>query len=144
MGSTAGEVSGYDASRVYCPKCKGAARAGSRNRISPTHVEYRCVAGHGFFAVRELSSEAARAQLDDMPRTSDEIGAVTMAALRETAAFHAEDADKPLGLFAEGAVFEVAQALEEAEAALELGEGESVARLTELVDYLTDVAKVQS
>jgi hypothetical protein len=48
-----GGIETYDPARVYCPDCRGPAEPGSRNRISPTHVEYRCPSGHGFFSVRE-------------------------------------------------------------------------------------------
>jgi len=48
----------YDPTVVYCPECKGPAENGSRNRISATHVEYRCAAGRGFFSLREPAEEA--------------------------------------------------------------------------------------
>lgn len=69
-------------------------------------------------------------------------GAGTMKALRECAGFHAESPDSPLGCFAEGGKFEAAAALKEAEAALELGDHDGAPRLTELVDYLTDIAAI--
>src|SRR4051794_5738803 len=48
----------YDPEKVYCPECKGPAEPGSFNRISSTHVEYRCAAGHGYFGVRDFAQEA--------------------------------------------------------------------------------------
>jgi hypothetical protein len=65
----------------------------------------------------------------------------SLGALRECAGFHAENADSPLGCFAEGAKFEAAPALKEAEAAVELSEEDDAPRLGELVSYITVIVK---